>query len=69
LTLPDPGLTLTQEQERLRLRVERPAKGVWLSAGDGITWSDNMVDLLPGDEQMVVVRGLGGHQVYAQWLQ
>ena len=68
LTLPDPGLQVGQEGETLRLRVTRPAKGVWLSAGDGVAWRDNMVDLFPGDEQVIVAKGLGTAQVQAHWL-
>lgn len=68
LTLPDPGLQVVQEQATLRLCVARPAKGVWLAAGDGVAWSDNMVDLLPGDEQVLVAKGLGAARVQTQWL-
>ncbi|MEZ4726234.1 MAG: hypothetical protein R3E79_03760 [Caldilineaceae bacterium] len=68
LTLPDPALVLEQDQDRLRLRVARPAKGVWLRAGDGVTWSDNMVDLLPDDAQTVMAYGLGERQVQVQRL-
>lgn len=68
LKLPDPGLQVAQEQETLRLRVTRPAKGVWLSAGDGVAWSDNMVDLLPGDEQVIIAKGLNTANVQTHWL-
>lgn len=68
LTMPDPGLQVVQEGEMVRLRVTRPAKGVWLAAGDGVAWSDNMVDLLPGDEQVLVAKGLGTARVQTQWL-
>ena len=68
LTLPDPGLQIAQKGETVRLRVTRPAKGVWLAAGDGVAWSDNMVDLLPGDEQVLVAKELGTACVQTQWL-
>ncbi|MDQ4075514.1 MAG: glycoside hydrolase family 2 protein [Chloroflexota bacterium] len=68
LTLPDPGLQIERDGETLRLRVARPAKGVWLSAGDGVSWSDNMLDLLPDDNQIVVAHGLAHRPVHARYL-
>jgi beta-mannosidase len=68
LTLPNPDLTIEQDGEDLRLRVACPAKGVWLSAGDNIRWSDNFLDLLPDDEQVIVARGLSEGTVQARWL-
>ena len=50
------------------MRAARLAKGVWLSAGDGIAWNDNMLDVLPGDPQIITARGLGDRPVEAQWL-
>jgi beta-mannosidase len=68
LTLLDPGISTRREGDILHLRAERPAKGVWLSAGDGITWSDNMFDLMPGDEYQVVATGLGTRDLSIKWL-
>ncbi len=68
LTLPDPELELTRlDESKLHLRVARPAKGVWLWA-EGVRWSDNMLDLLPGDEQIISAQGLGMSEVQARWL-
>lgn len=69
LALGDPGLRIERlGDDRLRLSVDRPAKGVWLDAGDGVAWGDNMLDLLPGDPHEVVAAGLGGAEVTAVWL-
>ncbi len=69
LSLPDPELVVTPlDGNRLRLRVARPAKGVWLWAGSEARWSDNMLDLLPGDEQMITAQGVGTLEVQACWL-
>jgi beta-mannosidase len=69
-TLPDPVifLDMMEDGETLRLRSARPAKGVWLSAGDDVTWSDNMIDLMPDDEQEILAAGLGERAVELQWL-
>lgn len=68
LSLTFPELVVAQDGEHLRLRVSRPAKGVWLAAEDGVRWSDNFLDLLPGDEQIIVAHGLGNGAVQARWL-
>jgi beta-mannosidase len=69
LTLPDPGLEVTRlDESRLRVQARRPAKGVWLEAGPGVCWSDNMLDLLPWDAQWITAQGLGTSEVKARWL-
>lgn len=67
--LPDPLIVVDLVgDETIRLRALRPAKGVLLSAGDGVAWSDNLLDLMPDDEQVVVARGLGDRPVQLRWL-
>jgi beta-mannosidase len=69
LTLPDPEVEVTRlDERRLRLRARRPAKGVWVEAGPEVHWSDNLLDLLPGDEQIITTEGLGTAEVQARWL-
>jgi beta-mannosidase len=69
LTLPDPELELTRlDETRLRLRARRPAKGVWLWAERETRWSDNMLDLLPGEEQTITGQGPGTKEVQVRWL-
>ncbi len=69
LDLPDPGLSVTSlPDERVALRCVRPAKAVWLTAGDGVAWEDNSLDLLPDEERVVAAPGLGGRPVGARWL-
>jgi beta-mannosidase len=46
----------------------RPAKGVLLAAAGDVAWSDNFLDLLPGDEQIVAARGLGDAPLRIRWL-
>ncbi|KAF7333055.1 hypothetical protein MVEN_02412100 [Mycena venus] len=57
--LRDPGLKVT-------VSADHPVKGLWLSAiGDGadVKWSDNSLDIMPGDPQVVVTKGLDGRAV------
>jgi beta-mannosidase len=60
LTLPDPEIKIERlDGQAIRIAALRPAKGVWLTSGNGIHWSDNMLDVLPGDPQVVIAQGLG----------
>jgi len=68
LDLKDPGIEIATAGDQLRLRAARPAKGVWLEAGDGVAWSDNFIDLLPGDEVSVTAVGLTGAAPSVRWL-
>ncbi|MEN9934557.1 MAG: hypothetical protein RLZZ387_1136 [Chloroflexota bacterium] len=67
--LPDPLIVVDLAgDETIRVRSVRPAKGVLLAAGDGVAWSDNMLDLMPDDERVIEVRGLGDAPVSVRWL-
>jgi beta-mannosidase len=68
LDLVDPGLLLTREGETVRLRVQRPVKGLWLDGGDGVQWSDNLLDLLPDEEVTITATGLGAAEIQVRWL-
>jgi beta-mannosidase len=58
--LPDPEIKIERlDGQTIRVAALRPAKGVWLTSGNGIHWSDNMLDVLPGDPQVVIAQGLG----------
>ena len=62
----NPNLEITRiDETHLRLSVTKPAKGVWLEA-DNATWTDNFLDLMPGDE-FLLVHHLGS-RLHAQWL-
>lgn len=69
LELPDPGLVVVRQPgERVELRCARPAKGVWLAAGDGVSWEDNGLDLLPDEPRVIAAPGLGERPIGARWL-
>ena len=69
LRLPDPLIELTRlDENTLRLRAARPAKGVWLQTDSMAQWSDNMLDLIPGDEQIITAKGLGDAAIQIRWL-
>lgn len=69
LTFPDPVIVLDlASDDELHIRSARPAKGVVLTAGNGVAWSDNYLDLMPDDEQVIRVDGLGERAVSVRWL-
>lgn len=55
------------------LSADAPVKGVMLSVpmsggGEDAKWDDNFVDLVPGEEVRIGVKGLNGRKVEKRWL-
>jgi beta-mannosidase len=70
LHLPDPHLLVKRMGKGwLELSVLRPAKGVWLDGGAQVVWSDNFLDLVPGEPRLIHGEGLGGSRLQVSWLQ
>lgn len=77
IDLVDPGLKVSthsdqgEENSVLYLEVKVPAKCVVLSVtgeGEDPKWSDNALDLMPGDKQFVTVHGLKGRSIQVSYL-
>jgi hypothetical protein len=76
IQFPDAGLKIdtAEDGETLTLSCSRPIKGVILDVEDRSTdatdgevkWSDQAIDLMPGDHQKVVAKGLKGRKVKAR---
>lgn len=71
-TFPDRGLEVVvawadEEKENARIRVcaKKPVKGLVFTEIDGVVLSDNCIDVVPGDEQVVTATGLKGREL--QW--
>lgn len=60
-------ISVDEEHAKVRVSARRPARGVVLFVeGDPeVHWSDNMLDIMPGDPQEVEVTGLAGRKVLA----
>jgi len=59
---PDPGLRVTRlDDECLLVEADRPARGVFISVREAVQWSDNMLDVIPGDPQVITGTGLTGN--------
>jgi len=68
-SLPDPEITLVRlDDTRLQVQATRPAKGVWLTTNLPLEtkWSNNMLDILPGEPQIIAVERLGKAEVKMQ---
>ena len=60
LRLPDPELQVMRlADDKVQVQVARPAKGVFLWTDKPLNWSDNMLDLMPGEPRIVEAPGLG----------
>ncbi len=58
--------------DEVRVVANHPVKGcilyVGYDEGEDAQWDDNMLDLLPGEELVVKVRGLDGRAVKSRFL-
>lgn len=65
LEMPKPKLDIHVEEDRILARANVPVKGLAFYAEDvdGVRFEDNLIDLIPGDEQIVIARGLNGRAV------
>ena len=51
------------------LSCKKPIKGIILDVeGEDVKWSDQAIDLVPGDKQVVKASGLKGRSVKARYL-
>jgi beta-mannosidase len=53
----DRGVRIEASEETYTFTADRPTKGLVIQEEDGIVLSDNCLDIIPGDSQVVSVRG------------
>lgn len=69
LIFPDPKLEISTEGEEVTLKCAKPIKGLILDVeGEDCDWSDQAIDLFPGDVQVVTAKGLKGRKVTARYI-
>lgn len=72
LTFPDPGLSLAVSGDEVTVTVSKPVKGLILDteleSGAECEWSDQALDMFPGDTQVVVAKGLASRKVTARYI-
>ena len=58
----EPRLRFERTGERVSIHADKPVKGLFLTGDDEpgnlVRWSDNALDLMPGDEQIIEAKGL-----------
>ncbi len=60
MTFPDRGLKVEiSGNEELVVSAAKPVKGLFFTT-DGVQWSDNCLDIVPGQKLRIVARGLKG---------
>ncbi|KAL5495319.1 hypothetical protein ACEPAI_782 [Sanghuangporus weigelae] len=62
---PDPGLNIVVQGEMITVSAQRPVKGLVFSVREeeNVRWSDNEVDIMPGDPQVIKATGLHGKKL------
>ncbi|TEB30224.1 beta-mannosidase [Coprinellus micaceus] len=69
LDIVDLQITVILDGETIKLETKKPIKGIILDVdGDEVKWSDQAIDLAPGDPQTVKAVGLNGRTVKARFL-
>lgn len=71
--VPNPGLRIKIDGELIAIDVEKPIKSLLFSTDDengdkNVRWSDNALDVMPGDKQYIQAKGLGGKRVKIAYL-
>jgi len=67
----DLGLTIKtgSDGNSVELSTEKPIKGIILDVeGEAVKWSDQAIDLVPGDPQIVEAVGLEGREIKVRFL-
>jgi beta-mannosidase len=75
LQLPDPKVEMLVHEDHVVITVQKPVKGLWLYADENgeahdeeVQWSDNGLDILPGERRVIKARKLRGRKVTVAYL-
>jgi len=71
IDFPDPGLKVQVKGDEVTVEVSKPVKGLVLDvegATDTVKWSDNAIDVMPGDPQTLLAKGLKGRKLIAAYM-
>lgn len=65
LNMPKPNLNVVTQGDRIAVKSDVPVKGLafYVDDVDAVEFEDNLLDLVPGDEQIVVANGLNGRAI------
>lgn len=67
LDFADRGVEVVAEGSTIRVSAKRPTKGLVFEERQGILVDDSAIDVVPGDEQVIKVKGLGANDEKLKW--
>jgi len=68
LDMDDRGVEVVQNGSKITVTAKRPTKGLVFEEREGVLVDDSALDVVPGDEQVVSVRGMGDGDRPLKWL-
>lgn len=67
LDFADRGVEVRSEGDRIVVRAAKPTKGLVFEERTGVLIHDSAIDVVPGDEQVIRVKGLGEGDAPLKW--
>ncbi|KAK5011251.1 hypothetical protein LTR28_004510, partial [Elasticomyces elasticus] len=67
LDFDDRGVEVLRDGDKITVTAKKPTKGLAFEEREGVLLDDSALDVVPGDEQIVTVRGLGPHDRALKW--
>ncbi|RAR07786.1 glycoside hydrolase family 2 protein [Stemphylium lycopersici] len=67
LDFEDRGVEVIPQGETIVVRAQKPTKGLVFEERSGVLVHDSAIDIVPGDEQIIKVRGLGKQDEPLRW--
>lgn len=68
LDFSDRGVEVTPKGGEISIKAARPTKGLVFEERQGILVDDSAIDVVPGDEQIIKVKGLGKNDEALKWM-
>lgn len=67
LSFEDRGVEVQRHGDTISIKARRPTKGLVFEERSGVLVDDSAIDVVPGDEQLVKVRGLAATDAPLRW--
>jgi beta-mannosidase len=67
LSFADRGVEIQRQGDRITVKAKRPTKGLVFEERSGVLVDDSAIDVVPGDEQVIKVRGLAAEDAPLAW--
>lgn len=67
LSFVDRGVEVQRNGDNITIKAKRPTKGLVFEERSGVLVEDSAIDVVPGDEQVVKVRGLAANDANLKW--